>query len=107
MISLNEVATLANQLSAIRDDSKTELYHGIIQISVGAQSVVLLQLDTFLTEFVEYDVQADKDIGIRLHQSIFGVNFETWIAVGDVIELRASMPEHHEYIVRQIQVETL
>lgn len=104
MVSLNEVAGLVQQIESHMDDSDCEIL-GILMDSRG--SSVNLWHDTFLSEFLEFDIRVkdEPEFPYRLSASILGVEFSTLLNAADILELKDTMPDQWEYIQNKLQVE--
>lgn len=104
MISLNEISTLVQRLESIIVDSE----HGVFGINVNSgHTHVHLEAITFLTEFIEYDIEVDGDENYpyELKAKIAGVKFIAMMSVADVVDLKDSIPKQWEYIQEKLQIE--
>lgn len=102
-VSLNEVASLVQQLESIRDDSNRQ----IISIDIGSMgSTVQLGTEGFLTEFVDFEIVFIEHLNYpyRLSTSIGGIEFMSLMNADEIVDLKTSMPEQWEYIQRKVQV---
>lgn len=104
MISLNEISTLVQRLETIIDDSERAVLS--INISPG-HNFVHLEAITFLTEFIEYDIEVDggEKYPYELKAKIGGVGFMAIMSVADVVDLKDSIPKQWEYIQAKLQVD--
>lgn len=104
MISLNAISTLVQRLESIIVNSE----HDVLGIDVSpGHTHVHLEAITFLTEFIEYDIEVDGDENYpyELKAKIAGVKFMAMMSAADVVDLKDSIPRQWEYIQAKLQVE--
>jgi len=102
-VSLNEISTLVQQLESILDDSERT----VISVSVSSKkSYAHLDSNTFLVEFMEFDIEVDDcpDYPYELKAEIGGVEFIAVMSVAEIVDLKITIPDQWEYIQRKVQV---
>lgn len=101
-VSLNEISTLVQRLESILDDSENT----VLGVSVSSSSTFAhLEHITFLTEFIEYQIEVsdDADYPYELKAKIGGVEFIAIMSAEEVVDLRESIPEQWAYIQSKVQ----
>ena len=103
-ISLNEIATLINQIDAILDESDGEVTSA--HIVHNKKTSVYMTFTAFLSEFVDFEIKVNEfsDIPFQLSKGINGVMFSTLLNASQVADLELTMPEQFDYISKKLQM---
>lgn len=103
-VSLNEISELLQRIDSILDDSDDTVL--CVHVDPG-HTFVHLEAITFMTEFIEYEIEVsdDEEYPYDLKAKIGGVEFTAVMSASEVLDLKESIPDQFDYISSKVQVD--